>query len=247
MRRWLAAWGGSRLRFEIEHAGRVSERIAPRVTTRVLPAADVVWLGSAPTCQLVLQAPEIAPQHLSISTQHGKLFVRDHSAAAGAAAAPSAIRRLQPPVVLPLGPYRISVALVPFWTAQRTALSRALRRALGRPSAADRGGWHWRLQRGSWLTAAGLLALGLVRALLHPSPHPPIAAAACGVDRAALGASMPAGGEGDVSVLRAVQLLRAGRKAEALVQYRALSARDDSPAALAVVTGLLEYELACPR
>lgn len=234
-RRWLAIGRAGRLRFQIERAGCV--------TTRSLSAADVVWLGRAPSCQLVLDAPEIAPQHLSISMQRGKLFVRDHSAAAGGAAAPSAIRRLQPPVVLQLGPYRVAVELISFWAALGAACA-----ALGQPGAATKlGGWRRRLRLMSPLAVGALVVLGLVRALLHPSPQPPVAAAACGVDRTALAATVPDGGEGEVSVLRAVLLLRAGRTVEALAQYRALSARDDSPAALAVVTGLLEYELACPR
>jgi hypothetical protein len=91
------------------------------------------------------------------------------------------------------------------------------------------------------------VVLGLRRQLLHPSPQPPVAVAACAVKPAAPSAVRRAGAAQHVSVLRAVQLLRAGRKLEALVLYRALSARDDSPAPLSVVTGLLEYELACPR
>jgi hypothetical protein len=236
VRSWVRlarAFRGRWVRVEIWGEGGGS-----RVVT--LPAAGVVWLGRASDCEVVLDAPGIAPRHLSIFTRERTLFVRDHAARAALPGqlVHDALRRLSVPAQLELGPYRVHVSLA---GPCGFDLGR-LKVALG--CAGPLGG----LRAHGWLLLlAGIgLALGLGRVLLRAAPVPPAAAAQCAVDRA--GAQRgPAPPAGPISVLRAVQLLRAGRRVEALAQYRALSALDDSPAQLAVVTELLEYELACPR
>jgi predicted component of type VI protein secretion system len=236
-RSWRDRLGVRGVRLEIQGEG------AARALT--LSARAVVWLGSAPDCDVVLDAPGVAPRHLSLFIREGKLFARDHSPQGTRMQGQrvhDGLRRLSVPAELELGPYRVRVGL----TGPR-ALD------LGRFEAwlSGLGGEASRrsLRAHAWLLLLGGvgLALGLGGALLRSSPLPPGAAAQCGVDRAdSAQQARPLATEA-VSVVHAVQLLRAGHKAEALAQYRALSARDDSPAPLAVVAELLEYELACPR
>ena len=261
---WLGAWGLRGLRFEIESEGR-TRRLA-------LSASQVVWLGCAADCHVVLDAPGVAPKHLSVFVRRGELFVRDHSAHGTRVEGQRlrlGLRRVAVPARLELGPYRVRVSLGPAWLGLGLASLGipgrggllAPREASAPPRGGSRGmGSLVRPVHPWWLAAAAAaIGLGFARALLWPSPRPPVAAAACAVERTDPGDSARASGAGDAaralvthgagapSVLRAVQLLRAGRRVEALSQYKALSARDDSPAPLAVVAGLLEYELACPR
>jgi hypothetical protein len=239
-RSWRDRLGVPGVRVEIHGEG------SARAVT--LSARDVVWLGCAPDCDVVLDAPGIAPRHLSLFIRQGALFARDHSphnthgTRMQGQLVHDALRRLPVPAELELGPYRLHVGL----TGARVL---SLERIEGWLRVLCRGAVPRRVRAYAWLLLLGGagLALGLGGALLCSSPLPPSAAAQCGVDRvdgdpyAGPAATQP------VSVLRAVQLLRAGHKSEALAQYRALSARDDSPAPLAVVAELLEYELACLR
>ncbi|HEX6241823.1 MAG TPA: FHA domain-containing protein, partial [Polyangiales bacterium] len=173
----FSAWGAARLYIEIEHAGGTRARL--------LPASDEIWIGSAPSCHLVLEAPEIAPRHLSIFSQRGKLFVRDHAGGASRGA-PLAIRRLTPPAAFQLGPYRLQVQLVSAWSALRIGRS-ALKGPCWpwlSPGALARWGWRRRFGPRTLLAALSLLGLALVRALLYPTSQPPVAAAACAVEHA---------------------------------------------------------------
>ena len=237
-RSWRDRLGGRGVRLEIQGEG--SSRVL------MLPARDVVWLGCAPDCHVVLDAPGIAPRHLSIFVRGGTLFARDHSPEGTRMQGQrvhEGLRRLPVPAELELGPYRVRVGL----TGSRVfELERVQAWVSGLGGgAAPRVG----LRAHAWLflLASVGLALGLGQGALRSSRLPPSAAAQCAVGRAERPARALPAAEGPVSVVRAVELLRAGHKAEALAQYRALSARDDSPAPLAVVADLLEYELACPR
>lgn len=218
----LDSWGVRKLRFQIEGEGAAR--------SVVLPASDLITLGRDPACEVVLPAQQVSRQHLSIFVSQGQLFVRDQSAYGTRLSGQHvhmSVRRLKLPVALQVGPYRVQVALVgklpqlgQLWSKART-----------------------RLLVGGALALAGL---GVCVVSLRAPAIPPVAAAQCsvGAPRAARAAAAISG---PVSVRRAVEALRAGRQGEALALYRALSAREDSPAALEVVAGLLAYELSCPR
>jgi predicted component of type VI protein secretion system len=220
---WLSSsggiWGARKLRFQIDGEG----------TSRsfTLPAAGVVWLGRDAECQVVLPTQQVSRKHLSIFASQGNLYVRDQSAYGTRVQGQlvhGSVRRLPASALLELGPYKV-------WVSVTGA------------------GLDWASQSRSRSALAGLLGLaalvGLAWWAVRAPVQPQLVAAACAVEPAVApsGAQLPQ----PVTVLHAVELLRAKHKPEALALYRALSARDDSPAPLSVVAGLLAYELSCPR
>lgn len=225
---WLSSWGARKLRFQIEGEG----------TSRslTLPASLVVWLGRDADCQVVLAAQQVSRKHLSIFASRGRLYVRDQSAygtRVDGQLVHGAVRRLPATALLELGPYKVQVSVTgPSFAAVQLGAHRVRAAAL----AAALG------------VAALALTLGLTWLARRAPAQPPLAAAACAVEVSEVALLPPRSSLPEpVSVLHAVQLLRAQQKPEALALYRALSARDDSPAPLSVVAGLLAYELSCPR
>jgi hypothetical protein len=208
------------------------ERAASSLT---FPATQTVWLGRDQTCEVVLDSQEVSRRHLSLFVRDGELWVRDHSSYGShvnGQPLQRAVRSVDAPALIQLGPYRVEVTLAAGVLAVRLLSAAPLLRVLsGARARLAVGGLMlcfacWLSQR-FWPAPSSVLPSAA--ATQTPCPPAPKASAA----------------EHAASPLRAVQLLRAGDRLSALHAYRALAALDDSRAEFSIVAELLARELSC--
>jgi FHA domain len=212
---------------------RVESQRAPR--TLRFAATQTVWLGRDHACEVALPCQEISRRHASLFVRDGQLCVRDHSTYGtrlNGQPLSRALRLVSSPALLMLGPYRIEVTLGEGALALDVRLLEAAPH--GRAGMAARVSLAIAALLASLLLAALWLRFAREQALVELAPA--VAQRPC---------PRATDGQPDTSVLRAVQLLRAGDRVAALQAYRTLAARDDSRAELSIVAELLARELSC--